>query len=532
MSTPSRPIPRKPVRAALALLISLVLALSACGGGSGSGGSGPDSFRVGVLSNFLLHLTPGQSGNSFIDYALFTPLTSVDAESQEVQMEVAESVESDDQVNWTITLADDWTFSDGTPVTAQSFADSWNATALGSNGWLGNLQFAIIDGYDALNPAEGEPKTTELEGVEVVDDTTLKVTLTKPTSMFPFIISGTTWAPMPESAFDDLETYDQRPVGNGPFKIDGDGIGPGVQQLSLVRNDDYAGEQAASKQVDVKIYQDPNSQYTSFQGGEIDLALVDGTNLADASTRYGDDLVTLNFPAVVFLGFPLWDKRFEDVDVRTAMARAIDRETIAGSLLRDAVDPATTLAPPTLLGSEGLECDTCTFDPDQAGELIGDWSGDLTLWTNDDPTQAEVIKAIANGFRDTLGIDDVKTQTQPVDQIYTNLAEKKIDGPFLLYTGVTYPHLYAVTSNLFTPSLFNVTGYSSDEVDRALAAAAAADSPEAAVPSTQEAAEIGLTDVSITPVYFPKGGIVHAPTLEGVTPEILGGPHLAGISAS
>ncbi len=46
---------------------------------------------------------------------------------------MAESIESDDATTWTVTLKDGWTFHDGTPVTAQSFVDAWNYTALSTN---------------------------------------------------------------------------------------------------------------------------------------------------------------------------------------------------------------------------------------------------------------------------------------------------------------------------------------------------------------------------------------------------------------
>lgn len=523
-------------RRVMTLVAAGALSLSACGGGGSTqaggatGGSGNPNgtFSAGILSYFVLHLTPGQSGNSYIDYALFTPLTSVDPKTKEVSMKVAESVQSSDQKVWHIKLKD-WTFSDGTKVTASSFAKAWSATALGKNGWIGNSQFSIIEGYGDLNPATGDAKETELKGVKVVDDRTLEVTLAAPNAMFPYILSGTTWAPMPDSAFSDLKSYDAKPVGNGPFMIEGSGIGPGVQSLKLVRNETYAGTKAKAKSVDVKLYQDANSQYTSFQGGAIDIALIDGNNLADAKTRFKDRLVEVNFPAVVFLAFPLWDKRFEDIKVRQAMAMAIDRETIAKSLLRDSADPATTLAPPSLLGAEGVPCDTCVYDPHKAKSTLGSWSGKLELWTTDDPTQSEVLKAIGNEFRTSLGIADVATQSQSIAQLYTSLGQKKLNGPFLLYTGVTYPHLYTLTSNLFTPTLFNVTGYSSQQVTDDLAAAASAGDPKDALAKTKAAAEVALEDLSLTPVYFPKGGLVSSAKVTAVSAEVLGGPQLAKV---
>lgn len=521
---------QRPSRAVTGAALAVALGLSACSGG-GSPTASSDSFSVGILNNFVDHLTPGAGANSFLDYALFTPLTTINSESSEVEMAVAESISSSDKKVWDIALEKDWEFSDGTPVTAQSFADAWNATALGETGWIGNSQFNIIKGYDALNPATGEAEQTKLEGVEVVDKWHLEVTLNTPNSTFPYMLSQTTFAPMPKSAFSDLKAYDKKPVGNGPYKIQGEGIGPGTQTLTLERNDSYAGDKGNVETIQVDLFQSSNAAYTAFKSGSVDLVMVDGADYADAQNRYENQMVSMNAPAVVYLGFPLWNPRFKDLDTRKALAQAIDRDTIAKTLLRGSADPATTLAPPSLLGSEGIVCETCRYEPSAAKSVLNSWEGDLTLWTNDDPTQAEVLKAIGNEFR-SLGVDNVKTKTQDTAQIYTNLAEKKIDGPFLLYTGVSYPHIYALTKNLFTPSPYNVTGYSNSQVDSLLAEAARAEGSDESVAKSKAAAERALKDVPLTPVYFPKLGLVHAPSIGNVTPEVLGGPKLADVTVN
>src|SRR5688500_4012103 len=77
---------------------ALAVALTACSsGGSGGAGTpqGEKSFSVGVTTSFLSHLTPGRSVASNVDYALFTPLTTVDATSGKAVNAVAESIESD-----------------------------------------------------------------------------------------------------------------------------------------------------------------------------------------------------------------------------------------------------------------------------------------------------------------------------------------------------------------------------------------------------------------------------------------------------
>lgn len=67
----------------------------------------------------------------------------------------AESLTSDDQRVWTLRVRPGGAFHNGEAVTARSFATAWNAAAYGPNGWGSNGYFSQIDGYDALNPADG-----------------------------------------------------------------------------------------------------------------------------------------------------------------------------------------------------------------------------------------------------------------------------------------------------------------------------------------------------------------------------------------
>lgn len=523
-------------RAVAGAVAAVVLLATACSGGSGADPAsvGAGSFSMALPTGFVSHFTPGQTGSSNVEYAVWTPLTQVDPETGEVENAVAESVESTDQKTWEITLKEGWTFHDGSPVTAQSFADAWNAAAYGPNGWIGNYQFAVIEGYSDLNPAEGKPRTDEMSGIEVTGDLTMTVTLTQPTAPFPYILASTTWAPMPKSAFDDLEAFDQVPIGNGPFRVTGNGLAPSAQGLTLERFEDYAGEPAATEEVEIKFYQDTRTAYTSFKAGEVDLTLVDGPSVADATAQYGDSIVQVPFPAVVYLGFPLWDERFQDPRVREAMALALDRESIATALLRGAGAPATALAPESITGHRSNSCPTCVFDASEAQRLLegaGGWDGPLTLWTYQDPTNNAVLEAIGNQLRENLGIEEISLETQTAAQIYESLPAHKVDGPFLLYTGVPYPHLYAMGEALFQPGSFlNVTGYENEDVTQLLADATSAGDDQRLLDSSQQAVDMALGDVPLTPVYFPQGALVHSDRVSGVTPEVLGGAHLAAIT--
>lgn len=514
--------------AALAGAATLV---SGCGG-SGDATAGGGTFTAG-MSATVEHLLPGRGGSSNLDHAIWTPPTVVDPESGDLVNAAAKSIESKDQRVWTITFRDGWTFHNGDPVTAQSFADSWNATAYGPNAYENNASFATFKGYSELNPAEGKPTTDELSGLKVLDENTLRVTLTAPSSQFPYLLSSTTFAPIPKAALKDLDAFDKQPIGNGPYELTGDGLAPGVQTVELERYDDYAGDPAETDSVMVKFFQDTAAMYTAFQAGSIDVTFVTDKDVAEAEQQYPDTFERFSFPALYYVGFPMWDERFTDPRVRQAFSLAVDRDAIVDSLLRGAGTTADSVAPELLDGGGGDECSYCEFDPDRAKQLLADaggWDGPLTLWTyREDAVNSTVLEAIANQLRTNLGIDDVELNAQPAAELYPAMEEHKVDGPFLLYAGATYPHLYAMSSVLFSPAgSLNMADYE-DEKTTALLAEAAAD-PDRLTAGTQDATAAALADAPIAPLFYPAAAMVWADNLDGVQPEFLGGPHLAGIS--
>lgn len=535
--TPPRP-GRVSRRAAVSLLAAGALAaLSACGGGgaapSGGTTAAGGSYSVGVPSWYVAHLTPGKAGFSGVAQAIWTPLTQVGTDGKLVDG-VAESVRSTDERHWDITLKSGWTFQNGEPVTAQSFADSWNAAAYAPNAMSNSYLFANFEGYAALNPASGKPTTDKMSGVQVTGPTTMKVTLVKPLSMFPYVLAGTAFAPMPKAAFKDLAAYDRLPIGNGPYQVAAPGLAPGGQQITLKRFDGYAGTKGHAARITVKTYQTDATAFTSFRSGAVDIATASGNDLSTASRMYGPQLVTAPTAAVVYLGFPLWDQRFSDLRVRQAFSLAVDRQAIVKSLLQGHAQAASGIAPDVIAGGGEPDCTVCGYDPAKARQLLaaaGGWHGSLTLWSVQEPESQTVLEAIVNQLRTNLGITSISLKAQPADQIYPDLAAHKTTGPFLLYMGAAYPTIYSQTDQLFgETSGTNVTGFKDAGFSALMNRAAAATSTGEGVQIAQQAAKAAMADLPLAPLYYPVSGAVHAKNLSNLRLGYLGNIDLASVT--
>ena len=141
------------------------LTLAACGGddgGNGGGGNGSDNGGGGdtgaiVMINGTepqnpLHTTnTNEVGGGKILQNLFSGLVYYDAEGTP-QNEMAESIETEDSQNYTITIADGWTFTNGDPVTAQNFVDAWNYGANGANGQYSSTATPTSPGRTPMPP--------------------------------------------------------------------------------------------------------------------------------------------------------------------------------------------------------------------------------------------------------------------------------------------------------------------------------------------------------------------------------------------
>ncbi len=376
-------------------------------------------------------LVPGNTWAQYIAGLMFTPLMVADPATGTPTPAAAESVETDDQQTWTITLKEGWTFHDGEAVTAQSFVDGWNATANSANGWVQNSNFSNIEGYADLNPTEGAPMATELSGLQVISDSQFTVTLSEPYGLFPFSLMSHAFAPLPTSAFADPEGFASAPVGNGSYRLIGEYV-PN-EPIQLERFDGYKGNQGQADRITFAPYDSQDTAYNDLLAGNVDIVYpVPVDRLSDLDERVDGRFAVADIPNLNFFGFPLSMDQFADKRVRQAFSLAIDRHALAGSILQGAGTPADSIAGDSAYGALAGVCEYCAFDPDEAKRLLeaaGGWSGPLVLWTYQAPGSNQVLEAVGNQLRQNLGIEDITYQIPSFAQYDEALFGGSVDGP-------------------------------------------------------------------------------------------------------
>ena len=273
---------------ALLLSIALILSLlTACGGtptdqsGASSGGNSSasastagDSSSGGTSKDEVIIATPSeptvffcQDGNysssmakdSPVIYNIYSYLAWMD-ESGEIVPWLATSWEkSEDGTEYLFHLRDDVYFHNGEKMTAEDVAFTYN-----------------------LCMEKNQPLTTNLlinlQSAEVVDEYTVKFTLTDPFDGFPSETTSRVGGIICKSYYEEVgsEGYMEKPIGTGPYMFDSRVSG---QEIVLKAFPDYFLGEAAIKTIRIRPMANTSTSFISLKSGDVDVV-----NLADVAS--------------------------------------------------------------------------------------------------------------------------------------------------------------------------------------------------------------------------------------------------------
>ncbi|ARQ68775.1 peptide ABC transporter substrate-binding protein [Streptomyces marincola] len=520
---------------AVAGATAIVLAATACGGGDDTGGGSGGGMIRASWGDPQHPLEPANTnevqGGKVLDM-IFRGLKRYDPETGEAEDEMAETIETDDQQNFTITIEDGWTFSDGTPVTAASYVDAWNYGAHIDNAQVASYFFQFIDGYDEVHPTEeGEEATADtLSGLRVIDDLTFSVRLSEPFSLWPETLGYAAYAPLPRAFFDDHEAWLAKPIGNGPYRIDSYNRS---QSMTLVRYEGFAGEdEARNDGVELRVYTDNNTAYTDLQAGNLDLIDdVPASQLQHASDDLGDRYINQPAGIIQTVSFPLYDEGWageRGAQLRRGLSMAIDREQITSRIFHDTRTPASDFTSPVLGDAggyeEGLCGEVCTYDPERARQLIEDAGGlpggRVTLTSNvDTGSHRQWMDAVCNSINNAL--DDTGACTvNPVPtfaDFRNRVTGREMTGMFRTGWQMDYPLIQNFLQPLYyTDASSNDSGYSSEEFDELVDRANSESDEDAAVATFQDAERVLVEDLPAIPLWYQNGTAGHSERLSDV----------------
>lgn len=547
-------IPRKRLVGLGALALATSLVLTACGGGGGEEppaegeSTGIVTISNGEPQNPLIGSMTNETEGGLVVQHLYSGLVYYDAEGV-VHNEVAESIESDDNQTWTITLQDGWEWSDGTPVTADNFVDAWNWAGYGPNGAKGAGFFEPIEGFaeaqgvpefDDEGNVSGmaeEPTAETLSGLEVVSETEFTVRLGQPESDFPIRLGYSAFYPLPEAFFEDTEAFGTEPattVTNGPYTLES---WEHDSQISLVPNEAYAGERKAQNGgLDFIVYTDENTSYADLQGGNLDiLENVPTSAMSTFEEELGDGAVSEPSASFAAMTVPEWLPEFQGdagLKRRQALSMAINRDQVTETIFAGTRIPATDFTSPVIDGWTGEipGNEVTEYNAEEAKKLWDEANAEdplpddyvLTIHTNTDSDHQAWVEAVCNGYMNDLDVKCEMTGYPTFDE-FLNERDKgpkgSVDGIFRAGWSADYPSLQNYLGPLYSKAALagsNDGRYESDEFDAALAAAAAAGSLEEANELYNQAQEVMFQDLPGIPLWYYSTTAGHSEVVDNV----------------
>lgn len=276
---------------------------------------------------------------------------------------------SDDGLEYTFHLRQGVKFHNGNDFTAEDVAYTFHRMLTVEGGV--NTEFIDqIKGADELLAGE----TDTLEGVEVVDDYTIKVTLKEPFAGFLASISSPGVSiydsEATEAAGDQFGMDPAVTVGTGPFEFSSWSFN---NQLVLTRNEDYWKGASKLPGVVIKIIPDTETQSMMFESGELDILDLDyAADSVDRFTEtYPEQIVQGPRVGIVYFTMNFNKEPFQDVRVRKAVQMSIDRQAILDALYGGRGQVEQGIFPHGLIGFNPDQ-EEIKYDPEAAKALLAE----------------------------------------------------------------------------------------------------------------------------------------------------------------
>ena len=372
----ARPLTRRQVGGLGASVLG-ALGLAACSSGTAAPGveiSEADRVDGGELTIYHANITvldPRQN-HGIVGRALADSLVDADPDTGEILPWLASAWEVDEAgLTYTFTLREGITFSDGTALDAAAVKTNLDQSAQQVEDGEGWYYQGLFDDY------VGTEATGELEVV---------VTFSRPNPSFLPTLATGQLAILAPSSFD--LSYEQRDngefIGSGSFVLESYTPNEGIV---LARREDYAWPSGAAthegapsiERVTISFVDEQSVRESALQAGETDLAQNPTTQVADQLEAEGNGLIFRAQSGIPYsLVLNLTDPALQDIAVRRALSRAIDRQAIFEGVTGARQPASTSVLTPSTTGYADVS-QHLVHDLDEANRLL-----DEAGWTTGD----------------------------------------------------------------------------------------------------------------------------------------------------
>jgi oligopeptide transport system substrate-binding protein len=433
---------------------------------------------------------------------IFSGLVRLGVDDEPVP-DIAESWQvSDGGKTYTFFLRLGVKFQDGKDVTAQDFKYSWERACLPETGSQTASTYLsdIVGVKDVL-----DGKTTEISGVQVINDHTLKVTIDAPKVYFLSKLTYPITFVVDKSNVESGKDWWRKPNGTGPFKLTKWTEG---ETLVLEPNEYYYDQPAHVKVV---------------------FHLLSGIPMA---------LSTYPELSVFYIGFNTQKPPFDDINIRRAFCYAVNKERIVNIIFKDTETEANGILPPGLPGyNENLQ--GLTYDVAKAKSLIaaskyGSVSNLPPITLTDSGRGGNLdqyLGAIIQDWKENLGVQVSVRQLEP--ETFNYNLKNEADEMFVFAWIADYPDPQNFLDILFhTGAEYNIGNYSSPDVDALLDRAGTEQDETTRFALYQQAEQKIVDEAACLPLFFGKTYLLVKPYVNNYKLDVQGVPTLKEVTVN
>ncbi len=445
--------------------------------------------------------------NDIITTSIAEPLFYYGADSS-IQKGLVENEEQPEDNIYVYDIKQNVTFSDGTPLTADDVVFSLerqrDPEVAGELGWM----FENVD------------------TIEKTGDYQATVTLKQPDATWPYTMATTASLVISKSYSeqheDDLGTSEGGLVGSGPYVLSSWEQG---SEIVLTKNENYWDDSVELDfdTVTIKFIPDVSVAKLSLENGEIDFTTALTTDSAnELESNPNVNVQAVDYFGETFLSFNNSREPFNDINVRKAIAYAVDKNTLvdtlyygkyAGvanglpfgeSIITTAKDEWTDY----LSNVEAYDLDIEKAKEYLAESSVPDGFTAKLVYPASDPTYESVALVIQQNLKE-LGIT-LELEGLAASEISTlryGGSETRDYDLMIARWGSDYPDPVGVISPLFISSN-NVSGgsnwseYKNEEFDKLLVEQAEQLDPVERAKTLQDSLDILVDEIPSYPIYY------------------------------
>lgn len=303
--------------------------------------------------------------------------------------------------------------------------------------------------------------------------------------------------------------------------------------MNLRKWDDYPGDDKAKNGgVDLKVFTDNNTAYTSLTSGNLDLVDdVPASQLRNVEQDLGDRYINTPAGIIQTLSFPFYDKEWDTDNarkVRQGLSMAINRKQITDQIFQKTRTPASDWTSPVLGEDggfkEGLCGKECTYNKAEAKKLIDEGGGipggQLKISYNADTgSHKEWVDAVCNSINNVMGNNQacVGGAVGTFADFRNQVSTQKMTGPWRAGWQMDYPLIQNFLQPLYyTNAPSNDGKWTNQDFDDLVDKANAETDKAKAITTFQDAEKVLVEQMPSIPLWYQNGSAGYSERVSNV----------------